>query len=101
MFLLLQLLNDGVIEVEWKSFQCGGGRGIEISFLGNAAAQAANYPNGEHECATRDGQHKRSGQKDGIGQHPYHQSLPYQLRNRLPANKASNAVPPRKTPKGI
>ena len=100
-FLLLQLLDDGVVEMEWQSFQSGRGGGIEIGLGGNVAAQAANHPDGKHEGATRHDQHQRSAQNQRIGQQPYHQNLPYQLKNWLPTNNASKAMLPRKTPKGI
>ena len=53
MFLLLELLDDGVIEMHGQSIQGGGSFGSQIAFLRDIAPQAADHPNGKQECAPR------------------------------------------------
>lgn len=100
-FLLFELLDNRVVEVKRQSFKRWGGRGVDIGFSGNVSAQAANQPDGQQKCATRRNHYERGSQNQRIGEQPYHQKLPYHRKNWLPTKSASNAMLPKKTPKGI
>src|ERR1700728_4747667 len=101
MLLLLELLNDGVVEVKRQSFQRGRGRGFDIGLVHNLLPQAPDEPDARDESSARCDQYHCSAQNQRIGEQPYHQNLPYHRKNWLPTKSASNAMLPRKTPKAI
>jgi hypothetical protein len=80
-FLLLQLLNDGVVKMEWQSIKLGGRPGIEFGLLRNAAAQGAHYRDCQHERHARREEGKSGAENKRIGEQPYHHNLPYQFKN--------------------
>src|SRR5712691_7780140 len=99
MFLLLQLLDDGVIGVQRKTLRRG--RTVrERLVLGEAPAHAPQHQRAPHKGENGAHQHQRHAQHDGIGQQ-LHSHPQYQRRKRLPKKKATMAMLPRKTPKGI
>ena len=101
MLLLLELLDDGVVEVQRLSFKSGSGRGIEIGLGVNAPAQAANEPDRRDESSPRHEHYQCGAQNQRISEQPYHQNLPYHRKNWLPTKRASSAMLPKNTPKGI
>ena len=99
--LLLELLDDGVVEMQRQSLELGRGSGAEIGFGGDVAPQRAHQPDGQYKGASGHEEQQHGAQDQRIGNQPYHQNLPYQRKNWLPTNSASKAMLPRKTPNGI
>ena len=100
-FLLFELLDDSVVEVERQIFQGGRAGAAEIGFGGDALPQSEHQPDGKYKGSSRREQHQYSPQDQRIAKQIYHQNLPYQRKNWLPTKNASKAMLPRKTPKGI
>src|SRR5712692_5031238 len=99
MFLLLQLLDDGRIGVQEKTLGCT--RLIhKRRFLSEAPAHAPHDQCAHDKGKTCGEQHEHHAQHDRIGQQ-LHSNPQYQRRKRLPKKKATIAMLPRKTPKGI
>src|ERR1700692_4642056 len=99
--LLLQLLNDGVIQMKRQSFEAGRGAGTQFCLFSNTAAESAHSPNRDQEGGSGGDKREHRPQHQRIGEQPYHQSLPYQFKNSLPTKNATSAMLPRNTPKGI
>src|SRR4029077_1186142 len=99
MFLLLELLDYGVVGVQRELI--GRGRGLgQGSVLVETLAHAAHHQHGHEEGEAGGEQHQRHLEEDRVGEE-LHNSLQYHSRKRLPKKKATMAMPPRKTPNGI
>src|SRR5260221_6147268 len=100
MFLLFELLDYRVVQMQGKSLQRGRRRGGKLTLCGKFVSQRAHEEESHQKGKRRTEQNNCRSQEHAVGQHS-HQSPPYQCRNRLPTKKATSAMLPRKTPNGI
>src|SRR5580700_9944323 len=99
MFLLLQLLNHGVVGGHGELLKFGDGLNGE-RFFGEDATHTPEQQSRHPKPKGRDEQHHRHPNHDGVAEHS-HSNLQYQRKNWSPKNEATIAMLPRNTPNGM
>ncbi len=100
MFLLFQLLDDGMIAMDRQTLGSEWRLSEGVSLTDQAFAGATDRDCSHHKCCNGDQQKHSQTQHHRIEQ-KLHSNPQYQCSRSFPKKNASNAMLPRKTPKGI